>query len=234
MITTPQTRVVWLVVLALLAVYFKAGTPIQAGNVLPVERATPNFVSGYLALLLINEVPFPGESNYTSLEDSKSAMAQILWVINCRRLHIPPGYNQEYVANIKSADILDIITAHGQCDGFYRAGNGAAVVAPRVAKRFQYLYGVASKNGKTGKFADLLNYGQGLANAYVKGGIDEADRFASLEVIKRVVVTGHAYAWMTDKDYYRPGGNFVFIPDSLSGSLGGNRFYTLKKKSDAK
>jgi hypothetical protein len=34
---------------------------------------------------------------------------------------------------------------------------------------------------------------------------------------------------MTDKDYYRPGGNFVTIPDAEDGSLGGNRFFTLRK-----
>ena len=188
------------------------------------------FVAGYLARLLINEVPFPGEGGYKSVEDSKIAMTQILWVIHCRRQQIPPGYLQEHIANIASDDIIDIITAEGQCDGFFRNEQGVAVVNPRVEKRFKYLFYIANKGGKPGKFAELLNYGQGLAKAYVEGGIEQADRFAGLQIIKGVMVTGRAYAWMTDKDYYRPGGNFVFIPDSLNGSLGGNRFYTLKRK----
>ncbi|MFA7232088.1 MAG: hypothetical protein WC071_12525 [Victivallaceae bacterium] len=193
-----------------------------------------DFVAGYLARLLINEVPFPGESSYKSVEDSKIAMTQILWVINCRRQLIPAGYRQKQVANVKSNDILDIITAGGQCDGFFRDEQGRAAVAPRVEKRFKYLQLIARQGGKPGKFTTLLNYGKGLAAAYVEGGIEQADRFAGLSIIKTTLVTGHAYAWMTDKDYYSPGGNFVFIPDSLSGSLGGNRFYTLKKKVDDK
>jgi hypothetical protein len=42
-------------------------------------------------------------------------------------------------------------------------------------------------------------------------------------------VTGRAYSWMTDRGCYNPGGNFVRIPDAEQGSLGGNRFFTLRK-----
>jgi hypothetical protein len=203
-------------------------------NVMAGSGESNEFIAGYLARLLINEVPFPGENSYKSVEDSKSAMTQILWVIHCRRYHIPPGYRQVYIANVKSENIIDIITADGQCDGFYRNEQGIAVTEPRVEKRFKYLFSIANKGGKPGKFAELLNFGQGLAKAYVEGGIEQADRFAGLNTIKGIMVTGRAYAWMTDKDFYRPGGNFVFIPDGLNGSIGGNRFYTLKKKVNAK
>jgi len=47
--------------------------------------------------------------------------------------------------------------------------------------------------------------------------------------VNRVAVTGRAYSWMTDRDIYNPGGNFVTIPDSQNGSVGGNRFFTLRK-----
>ncbi len=188
------------------------------------------YVSGYLARLLINENPFPGERGYKSLDDSKIGMVQILWVLHSRIKHIPPGYKQQQVANVKSDDIIDIITAQGQCDGFYRDEKGVAVVAPRVEMRLQYLLKIANKGSKPGKFSELLNFAQGLASAYEEGGIKQADRFAGLEIIKNIMVTGRAYSWMTDKDYYRPGGDYVTIPDSLSGSIGGNRFYTLRKK----
>jgi len=189
------------------------------------------YVSGYLSRLLINENPFPGEKGYKSLDDSKIGMVQILWVLHSRIKHIPPGYRQEHVANIKSEDIIDIITAQGQCDGFYRDEENRASMAPRVEKRVKYLLLVANKGDKPGKFAGLINYAHGLAKAYVEGGIEQADRFAGIKIIKETMVTGHAYSWMTDKDYYRPGGDFIFIPDSLDGSIGGNRFYTLKKKA---
>ena len=188
------------------------------------------YVSGYLARLLINENPFPGEKGYKSIEDSKTGMVQILWVLHSRIRHIPYGYRQEHVANVKSDNIVDVITAQGQCDGFSRNEKGNAIVAPRVEERLRYLLMVANKGSKPGKFSELINFGQGLARSYSEGGIDKADCFAGLERIQKIMVTGRAYSWMTDKDYYRPGGDFVTIPDSLDGSIGGNRFFTLKKK----
>lgn len=217
-------------VLVFLSFFIMPATTAKAENEKFAEVDGVEYVSGYLARLLINENPFPGEKGYKSLDDSKIGMVQILWVLHSRIKHIPPGYRQEHVANIKSEDVTDIITAQGQCDGFYRDEEGRAVVAPRVEKRLKYLISLANKGEKPGKFAELLNYAHGLARAYVEGGIEQADRFAGLEVIKKIMVTGRAYSWMTDKDYYRPGGDFVFIPDSLNGSIGGNRFYTLKKK----
>ncbi|HCE46276.1 MAG TPA: hypothetical protein DET40_22245 [Lentisphaeria bacterium] len=211
-----------------------SGMTAKAENEKFAEVDGVEYVTGYLARLLINENPFPGERGYKSMDDSKIGMVQILWVVHCRIKHIPPGYRQEHVANVKSEDIIDIITAQGQCDGFSRNEAGKAVVAPRVEERLQYLIKLANKGSKPGKFAELLNYAQGLAVAYVEGGIKQADRFAGLEIIKKIAVTGRAYSWMTDKDYYRPGGDFVTIPDSLNGSIGGNRYYTLRKKVNSK
>ena len=205
------------------------GTPdAQSENFAEVDSV--EYVSGYLARLLINENPFPGENGYKSVEDSKTGMVQILWVLHSRIHHIPTGYRQEHIANVRSEDIIDVITAQGQCEGFSRDKNGKAVVVSRVEERVNYLVMVANKGKNPGKFAELINFGQGLARSYVEGGIDKADRFAGLERIQKVLVTGRAYSWMTDKDYYNPGGNFVSIPDSLDGSIGGNRFYTLKRK----
>jgi hypothetical protein len=186
--------------------------------------------AGYIARLLINEAPFPGERGWLSETDTKATMLAILWVLNSRIAHIPPGYRQEQIAATRTQDIIDVITVggeKGQCDGFYRDARGNPKAVSRVHERIAYLTKIAN-DGKPGKFARLLNYGQGLADAYERGGIDEADRFADLNQIGRIRVTGRAYSWMTDKDIYNPGGNFVKIPDSDDGSLGGNRFFTLK------
>jgi len=48
-----------------------------------VELDPPNTVVGYVATLLINEVPFPGEKGYVSEQDTQAAMRQILWVLHC-------------------------------------------------------------------------------------------------------------------------------------------------------
>ncbi len=188
--------------------------------------------SGYIARLLINETPFPGERGWISEKDTKSAMLAILYVLESRLEHIPRGYRQEHIAATRSDNIIDIITVggeKGQCDGFYRDANGTPRAVPRVHERLDYLMKIANQ-GKPGKFARLIDYAQGLANAYTEGGIQEADRFAELNNINGVSVTGRAYSWMTDTDYYHPGGDFVRIPDQYSGSLGGNRFFTLKER----
>jgi hypothetical protein len=187
--------------------------------------------SGYLARLLINEAPFPGERGWVSEKNSEAAMLAILWVCHGRIHHIPSGYKQVEVAAVHSSDIIDIITAggeRGQCDGFYRDASGKPCFVPRVEKRINYLLTIANK-GKPGKFARLMRYAQDLADAYVADGVLGVDRFAGLTEINRIRVTGQAYAWMTDMDYYNPGGNFVRIPNEMKGSLGGNRFFTLKR-----
>ncbi len=188
--------------------------------------------SGYLARLLINETPFPGEGGWLSEVDTKAAMLSILWVLDSRINYIPAGYRQSQIAAVKTDNIIDIITVggkKGQCDGFYKDSSGAFKMVPRIQERIDYLMKIAG-GGKPGKFARLLEYAQGLAMAYEKGGVKQADIFAGLEVINRVKVTGRAYSWMTNMDCYHPGGTFVKIPDSDKGSLGGNRFFTLKEK----
>ena len=196
-----------------------------------VQLDPPDTTAGYLGCLLINEVPFPGERGYESEADTRGAMLQILWVLDSRIHQIPPGYLQKHVAGVQSQDIIDIITGTGgrrQCEGFYRNASGQFVTDKRVQERIDNLLGIANSGGKPGRFAGLLNYAQGLARAYVKGGMEGADRYSGLKQVGSVRVTGRAYSWMTDVDDNHPGGNFVTIPDSADGSLGGNRFFTLK------
>lgn len=197
-----------------------------------VQLDRPDTTAGYLASLLINEVPFPGERGYVSEVNTRNAMLQILWVLHSRIHQIPPGYLQKHVAGVQSRDIIDVITGAGgkrQCEGFYRNAAGQFVTDARVQKRINHLLGIANSGDQPGRFAGLLNYAQGLARAYVKEGITGADRYAGLKQVGPLPVTGHAYSWMTDVDSYHPGGNFVSIPDASDGSLGGNRFFTLRK-----
>jgi hypothetical protein len=192
----------------------------------------PDTTSGYLARLLINETPFPGERAYESEADTKGAMFEILWVLHSRIYLIPDRYTQQQVAGVKSQNIIDVITGTGgkrQCEGFYRNETGKFVVAPRVEERINYLLKIANKGSKPGRFSVLLNYAQGLARAYVKDGIEGAFPYARLKRVGPIEVTGYAYSWMTDVGSYHPGGNFVSIPSEYEGSLGGNRFFTLRK-----
>lgn len=185
----------------------------------------------YIAMLLINESPFPGERGYVSEQDTKAAMLGILWVLHSRIEHIPEGYTQRQIAAVETSDIIDVITAggvHGQCDGFYRDDAGRPVAVPRVHERIAQLEKIATK-GEPGRFARLLDYARGLASSYSTGGPAGADRYAKLHKIDDIPVTGRAYSWMTDVNSYSPGGNFVKIPDEHAGAAGGNRFFTLRR-----
>lgn len=186
--------------------------------------------AGYLARLLINEAPFPGERGYVSEQDTKAAMLSVLWVLHSRIHHIPAGYKQEEIAAVRTQSILDVIMAKNQCEGFHRDANGNPAAVPRVEARVKNLLRIANSGGKPGRFASLLNFAQGLATSYLADGIPGADRFAALNEINQVPVTGRAYSWMTGQDFYKPGGNFVRIPDAWQGLLGGNRFFTLRKE----
>ena len=212
---------------ALLLPVLVTTTPASAA----VSLSSSQTRAGYIAHLLVNEAPFPGERGWMSETDTKATMLAILWVLQSRLAHIPPGYRQEHIAATRTKDIIDVITVggeKGQCDGFYRDAQGTPSAVPRVYKRIDYLTKIGN-DGKPGRFARLLQYAQDLTDAYERGGIPEADKFAGLSVVERIPVTGRAYSWMTDKDCYNPGGNFVRIPDTASGSLGGNRFFTLKQ-----
>ena len=185
--------------------------------------------AGYLARLLINETPFPGERGYVSEEDTESAMRSVLFVLHSRIKDIPAGYKQEEIAAVRTGDILDIVTARNQCEGFSRDAAGNRTMAPRVGERINYLMKIANSGKAPGRFARLINYAQSLATAYFATGPQGQDLFANLSVVGGVPVTGRAYSWMTGQDMYHPGGNFVRIPESQHGLLGGNRFFTLRK-----
>ena len=185
--------------------------------------------AGYLARLLINETPFPGERGYVGEHDTKAAMLSVLWVLHSRIHYIPAGYSQQEVAAVRTQSVLDVIMAKNQCEGFHRDATGNPAYVPRVEARVENLLRIANSGGEPGRFARLLNFAQGIATAYLAGGIPGVDRFAGLAEINQIPVTGRAYSWMTGQDFYKPGGNFVKIPDARQGLLGGNRFFTLRK-----
>ena len=199
-----------------------------------VTLAPASEAAGYLARLLINESPFPGERGYVSEENSKATMRALLLVIDARRRRIPAGYTRSEIADTQSTNVFDIITAggyRGQMDGFFRDGRGSPAVAARVNARVSRLVRIANA-GEPGRFSQLLNYAQSLASSYLDGVIPSPDPYAGISRIPPKNVTGHAYAWMTDQDCYHPGGDFVRIPDRLRGRLGGNRFYTLERRAE--
>ena len=200
-----------------------------------VELLPETDPAGYLVRLLINESAFPGERGYRSEEDTRMTMRALLLVVDARIHQIPQGYTREEVSETGSTDVIDVITAggrRGQIEGFYRDRNGRPVVSPRVTARIANLVRIATQ-GPPDRFARLLAYAQTLATDYLAGKKPSPDLYAKIIRIPPKNVTGRAYGWMTDQDYYHPGGDFVRIPDHMRGRLGGNRFYTLARRSDS-
>ncbi len=211
-----------------LAVLVAAGAARAAGVALP-PVATPE---GYVCRLLINEVPFPGEKGYRSEADTVAAMNSLLHVLDGRLRNVPPPYRQQQIAAVSTRSITDIITAggvRGQFDGFYRDAAGQPAMVARVTERIANLQTIASQ-GPAGKFSRLLNHAATISTLYLRGGFAEPNLHAALKQVGALPVTGRAYAWMTDEARFRPGGNFVRIPDQDFGALGGNRFFTLRKQ----
>jgi len=160
----------WACLLAALCGWASTGVAEDFATIEPASST-----SGYLARLLINEVPFPGEHGYESVADTEAAMLSILWVLHGRMKHVPAGYTQMQIASTRSQNIIDLITAKNQCEGFSMGADGKPTFASRVEERLTYLTKIANSGGAPGKFAGLLNYGQGLASAYMKDGIQGAD-----------------------------------------------------------
>jgi len=193
-----------------------------------VELEPADLPIGYVTRLLINEVAFPGEPLYKSEEDSKQAMFEILWVLDNRAHHPPPGYTEWLIARTSYKNIIDVITAPNQVEDFYRGPKGQLLTAWRVIARVDYLTRLANE-GPMGTFGRLLNYAQDLSQSYFENRQKGTDLFASLSHVYSIPVTGRGYAWMTENSPFQPDGNFLAIPRNIKGAAGGNQFYTLRK-----
>jgi len=214
---------------AALALGLAAGRGFAASPAVTLPAATNT--AGYVCRLLINEVPFPGERGYRSEADTKTAMEALLFVLDGRLRRVPAPYRQAQVAATTAKDILDVITAggvHGQFDGFYRDARGQPAMVSRVGARIDNLVRIAGQ-GQPGKFAHLLQHASTLATAYVAEKLTCTDPHAPVKAVRGIPATGSAYGWMADELRFNPGGNFLRIPDEQRGSLGGNRFFTLRK-----
>lgn len=200
----------------------------------PVTLPSMDTPAGYVALLLVNEVPFPGDTAYVSEQNSKQAMRAILAVLVNRIHEIPPRYTQSEVAGVRTRSMIDIITAGGvggQVEGFYKNDRGQPVVLPRVSRRAERLQVIANQ-GTPGTFASLLDFAATISESYFKDESSFEAVYADVHTVNGVPVTGRGYAWMTNIHSLDPGGSFVLIPKGDRGTLGGNRFFTLRKRPE--
>ena len=199
-----------------------------AGAVTLPAAQTPE---GYVCRLLINESPFPGEKGYRSEADTIAGMNSLLHVLEGRLRRVPPPYTQQNIAACTTHSIFDIITASDTCrqfEGFYRDAAGRPTMAPRVTERIRNLLTIAGQ-GQPGRFARLLNHAVKISTQQAQDRFAEPNPHALVQRVGAIPVTGGAFSWMTDEARFKPGGNFVRLPDADHGGLGGNRFFTLRK-----
>ncbi len=207
------------------------GTPPRLDAQTTAEQEEEIAIADYLAALLINEIPFPGEPAFKNADDSKAAMQAILWTLQHRRTSPPKGYTRQQVAATASTNLVDIITAFNQVEGFYKTATARHTVKPRVKERVAYLR-LLARRADTPTIAELFDYAHAVALDYIQSdALPFDDPFLTLTNLPpdAVEVTGSSYGWMTDDPVFHPGGNFVRIPDDCGGALGGNRFFTLRK-----
>lgn len=191
--------------------------------------ATQNPV-GYVARLLINEVPFPGERGWISEADSRNGMRQVLLVLDARLNHVPAPYTQRQIATVRSSSVIDVMTAggvHGQVEGFYRDQGGSAVISSHVSTRLDHLLTIANQ-GSPGRFARLIEHALDLTRTFLSAEPINPDLYIRLRRVQDRPVTGRAFSWMTDMGMFHPGGHYIRIPDEQAGRQGGNRFFTLE------
>lgn len=197
----------------------------------PFSLPPPHTTEGYVVRLILNEVPFPGEWGFRSEADTMASMEQMLLVLHNRLHGVPPPYLQRHVAAVTTDDIVDIITAggvRGQFDGFYRNADGVPSAVPRVEKRLDNLTRIANR-GEPGRFHRMLTHGVTLVTVYIQDGDLPRDRHASMVIVQGEAATGGGFGWMQDMARFHPGGNFLRLADNQHGSLGGNRFFTLRR-----
>src|SRR5436853_1274273 len=96
-----RTALIWIIIAAV--AMMTSNLRAQSDPIF-VRMEPVNTPAGYLARLLINEVPFPGERAYISETESQGSMLQILWVLHGRLRLIPPGYRQEHLAGVRADD----------------------------------------------------------------------------------------------------------------------------------
>jgi hypothetical protein len=115
---------------------------------------------------------------------------------------------------------VDIITAPGQFQGFFRDDTGTVRLSPVVQQRIHEILRLANNDSK-GSYARFVKN----AMHVTQDGI--SDPFAGVTMIDGIAAKGGSYGWRQE-GAADLGGYFLAIPAASGGIIQGNHFYTLR------
>jgi len=115
---------------------------------------------------------------------------------------------------------VDIITAPGQFQGFFRDESGNVYLSAAVQQRIQEVVREANTdaNGPCSRLVDD-------AMEVTRTGV--TDPFAGMTEVDGIAAKGGSYGWQQEATADL-GGYFLAIPPSDGGVIQGNQFYTLR------
>jgi hypothetical protein len=115
---------------------------------------------------------------------------------------------------------VDIITAPGQFQGFFRDESGMVHLSASVQQRIQEVVRLANTDG-CGPSSRLVDDAMQVTMARI------TDPFAGVTRVERIAAKGGSYGWQQE-GAADLGGSFLAIPVSHGGIIQGNQFYTLR------
>jgi hypothetical protein len=115
---------------------------------------------------------------------------------------------------------VDIITAPGQFQGFFRDESGMVHLSASVQQRIQEVVRLANTDG-CGPSSRLVDDAMQVTLARI------TDPFAGVTRVERIAAKGGSYGWQQE-GAADLGGSFLAIPVSHGGIIQGNQFYTLR------
>jgi len=184
---------------------------VRADNVTLPDKDTDE---GLLARLLIAESLTPNRAQYDA-DSVKKGMRAMKAAVDNRLKNKPAQFGAPNAKNY-----VDIVGAAGQFAGFSKNA-GKIVISSEVQARIDDVLKKAN-SGKPGKYAAFVENSIAVA----KNPVD--DPFKDVKKIGTVEVLGGSFGWRP-VDKGSPGGNFLAIPASQGGIVGGNQFYSVKK-----
>jgi len=176
---------------------------------------------GAIAHLLLSESLTPFSKDYDA-DQVVRGMKAIRAILDNRLNHVPQKYAAKDVDADGAKTARDVI-GKGKFQGFSQTG-GKIAVSDGVRKRIDDILKQAN-TGKPGKFYKHVQ----AALEVAKSPAD--DPFKDLKMVGTVAVTGRVYGMYQAAAGGDLGGDFVYIGKDAGGLLGGNKFYTLKKRN---
>ena len=171
-------------------------------------------VEGVVERLLLAESRGPAAPSYDEGEVYRGMQAMKAVLDN--RLHHHP----EQFGAPGALTYVDIITAPGQFQGFFRDESGMVHLSALVQQRIQEVVRLANTDACSPSYR-LVDDAMQVTMSRI------TDPFADVTRVERIAAKGGSYGWQQEETADL-GGYFLAIPASHGGVIQGNQYYTLR------